>query len=85
MTCSLVEGCPLPETSGGGCIPHKFEGGIRTKGLALFKHDREHGLTQAAKVREQESDAKADGKDIMRVMGRKRTTETFRNGKWERN
>jgi hypothetical protein len=85
VTCSLVEGCPRPDTSGGGCVPHKFEGGIRVKGMALFKHDRDLGLTQMGKAREQETEARADGRDIMRVRGRKATTETYRNGSWEKN
>lgn len=85
MTCSLTPGCTRPETSGGGCVPCKFEGGIRVKGLALFRHDREAGLTQMGKAREQEQGAREDGRDIMRVRGRKTGTETYRNGSWEKN
>lgn len=83
-TCSLVSGCENPETTGGGCIRHKFAGGIRVNGLALFQHDRKHGLTQAQKAREMFETSKEDGVDIQAVRGKRRPHEKRRNGNWEK-
>lgn len=65
-------------------MPCKFSGGIRVKGLALFKHDRDLGMTQMEKAKEQQDESRADGKDIMRVRGRRTATQVYRNGSWER-
>jgi hypothetical protein len=84
MTCP-VEGCGNPSTTGSPeCVKHKFAGGIRVNGIALFRHDREHGLTQAQKAREMFDGARADKKQIARVRGRRTATEVRRNGRWEK-
>lgn len=71
----------------------KFAGGMRVNGLALFKHDREHGLTQMQKAREmfegvRENQTRKGGqtmasKDITAVRGKKSATQVYRNGGWE--
>lgn len=86
MNCK-VEGCQSPGTTGTPdlCVRHKFANGIRVNGLHRFKNDREMGLTQAARAREMFKDAKADGKDIMKVPGGRSATEKrTARGEWEK-
>jgi hypothetical protein len=90
-TCSLVSGCERPDTSGGGCFKHKFEGGVRINGLALFAHDRDLGVTQMGKVRDMFDGVKDNqgrktkgSKDIQAVRGRRGATERHINGRWEK-
>lgn len=83
-TCSLVEGCERPETSGGGCLKHKFEDGVRVNGIALFQHDRRIGVTQAQKAREMFEDSRRDGKQIAAVRGRRRAHEKMNAGRWQK-
>jgi hypothetical protein len=79
-----VPGCERSGTTGGDCIPHKFEGGIRVNGIALFRHDREHGLTQMQKVREMYDASKADKVDIQQVRGRRTPHEKKTAAGWEK-
>jgi hypothetical protein len=83
-TCSLELDCSRPETRGGGCIQHKFAGGVRLNGVTLFRHDRDLGMTQHEKLREQFDGAKAEGKDIMRVPGSRPVHEVKTTEGWER-
>lgn len=83
-TCSLVSGCENPETTGGGCVRHKFAGGIRVNGIALFRHDRDLDITQAQKAREMFEGAKEDGIDIQAVRGKRRAHEKRVDGNWEK-
>lgn len=83
MTCR-VEDCSSPGTTGTPelCVKHKFSGGLRVNGIALFKHDRELGLTQMEKGKEMYDHAKKDGRDIMQVRGFRTAHEKKIDGEW---
>lgn len=81
-TCSLVEGCERPDTTGGGCIKHKFQDGMRVNGIALFRHDRNVGVTQAQKAREMFDASRRDKKQIMKVRSGRSASEVHRDGGW---
>lgn len=82
-----AEGCSNSSTTGSEeCIKHKFAGGrMRVTGLHRFKHDRELGMTQMEKAREQYEGARQDGRDITRVPGMRTPHEKrVAPGKWEK-
>jgi hypothetical protein len=83
MPC-LTDDCPRPPTLSGHCIPCKFEKGVRVNGLRLMAHDRDLGLTQGEKDREQQQAARRDGRDIMRVPGRRGAHERRTEHGWEK-
>ena len=86
-TCSLDPSCTRPDTRGGGCLVHKFEGGrtLRFGGLHTFKTAREGGYTQMGLAKEFRRDAIRKGRsEKVAYVGRERApTEQFINGRWE--
>ena len=86
-----VPGCERPGTTGGDCFKHKFEGGVRINGVALFRHDRNLGVTQMSKaadmfegVKENQGRKTRGSKDIQLVRGRRGAHERRVAGSWQK-
>jgi len=82
MTCE-VSACSRPLNRDGLCLPHKL-GSVRFNGGHRLRMERDGNYTQSSIAREVMADAKADGKDIALVRGRRTATETYSKGSWRK-